>query len=561
MPVVTFSKKYLSRLLSVKMTEKELIGHIGRFGCNVERSEGDEISIEVSPNRPDLFGAVGFARSLKNFIHRSKKLGYGLEDKEPIFTVGVGSEAGAIRPYIACLVALNLKLNEDALTDIINFTEKLCETYGRARKKIAIGIHDLDRIEPPLHYNAYLDEKYTPLGEKAERYFSDVVESTEKGKRYGYTIGSQAEGKLRYPALKDSRGAISLIPILNSERTRVTTKTSDVFVDITGMHEASINKISDLLAAMFMDMGAQIKRVEIAYPGKNLLTPSLEARQIRIPLGLAESEIGVEIGPSNMISLANKMGYEAALLGNGIRFSVPEYRLDVINEQDIVEDIAIAYGYDYIQPVPILSRMQGGLDPSETLLDSLSEAMVGMGFSEVMNSYLTNEESNFTEMSIADAKAYLAASGADYIRLKNAKAQTLTMMRTWALPSLLRNIALSRHEGMPQKLFELDFAFTLEKGIPREDRHLACVHADSGSNFNDMKAVVGAIAYFLGLAFGTAPKDHPSFIKGRCAKITLGKKEIGIFGELHPQVLNNLGIEEPASAMEINAEALVDAKA
>ncbi len=561
MPVVTFSKKYLFHLLSVKMTEKELTGHIGKFGCNVERSEGDEISIEVSPNRPDIFGAVGFARSLKNFLHRSKKLEYGLEDTEPIFSVRVGSDVGAIRPYIACLAALNLKISEDALTDMISFTEKLCETYGRSRKKIAIGIHDLDKIEPPLHYNAYLDEKFTPLGEKAERYFSDVVGSTEKGKKYGYTIGAQAGGRQRYPALKDSKGAISLIPILNSERTRVTTKTRDIFVDVTGMHEASINKISDLLAAMFMDMGAKVKRVEIAYPGKTIATPLLEARQIQIQAGLADREIGVEIGPSNMISLANKMGYKAALLGNEIRFSVPEYRLDVINEQDIVEDIAIAYGYEYIQPMPILSNVQGSIDPSEALLDSLSEAMVGMGFSEEMNSYLTNEESNFAEMCMADGKTYLSAIGADYIRLKNAKAQTLTMMRTWALPSLLRNIALSRHESMPQKLFELDFTFTTEKGIPREDRHLACVHTDSGSNFNDMKAVVEAIAYFLGLGFDIAPAEHPSFIKGRCAKITLAKKEIGVFGEIHPQVLSNLGIEEPTSAMEINAEALVDAKA
>lgn len=549
MPVVTFSKRYLLRLMSMSMPDKELEAQISKLGCQVERLNGDEISIEVSPNRPDLFGAVGFARSLKNFMHRSKRLVYQIEDETPALEINVGKEVGKVRPYIASLLALNLKLDDAALADIINFTEKLCETYGRSRKKIAIGLHDFDQVEPPLHYNAYQDEKFVPLNEREERSFSEVLKTTEKGMKYGYTI--EGSGK-RYPALKDNQGVLSFIPILNSERTRVTTRTRNILVDMTGMYEEPVNKTSDLLAAMFMDLGAEVKKVEIAYPGKTAFTPPLERRYLSMPLSLAEGEIGVPIGFNNVISLANKMGYEAALAGNDIRFSIPEYRMDVINEQDLVEDVAIAYGYDYIQPVRITARQQGSMEPKELLFDSISEAMLGLGFSEMVNTYLTNEETNFTDMRINDIGKYLSARKADYIRLKNAKAQSITMMRTWILPSLLKNVGMSTHEKMPQRIFELDMAFSIEKKVPLEKHHLAGVSADPRSNFNNMKGTVEAVAYFLRMEWEVEGYDHESFIKGRCAKINMGKETIGMFGELHPEVLNNFGIEEPASAFEIN---------
>ena len=548
MPVITFNKKYLFKLMSMTLSDDELKAQARKLGFGTERLNKDEISIEITPNRPDLYGAVGLARSLKNFMHRSKKLVYEIKDETPVLKITVGKEVSEVRPFIASMAVYGIKLDEATLADIINFTEKLCETYGRSRKKIAIGLHDLDQVEPPLHYNAYPDDRFIPLNDNQEKSFSEILKTTDKGIKYGYTIGDSK----RYPALKDNVGVLSFIPILNSERTRVTVKTKNILVDMTGLYEDSVNKTADVLAAMFIDLGASVKKVEIAYPGKHTLTPLLATQYITLPFSMTEEEIGVQIGFNNVISLANKMGYEAALVGKDMRFRVPEYRMDIINEQDIVEDIAIAYGYDFIQPLPILSTQKGELEPKEAVFDELSDAMVGMGFSEMLNTYLTNEETNFHEMRIKNIDSYLSAYKTDYIKLKNAKAESLSMMRTWILPSLLKNIAISRHEKMPQKLFELDMVFYLSKKIAMEDYHLAGVYVDPKSNFNNIKGIIESLAYFLSMDWKIEKYEHESSIKGRCAKISFGKEMIGLFGELHPEVLSNFGIEEPTTAFEID---------
>lgn len=126
------------------------------------------------------------------------------------------------------------------------------------------------------------------------------------------------------------------------------------------------------------------------------------------------------------------------------------------------------------------------------------------------------------------------------------------MMRTWLLPSLLRCIGLSVHEKMPQKFFELEMAFRVESEKPVEEYHIAAVETDSKANFNKIKAVVESIAYMLGLKFEIKKLEHESFITGRCAGIYMNGAKIGFFGELHPQVMNNFGVEEPTIAFELS---------
>ena len=553
MPVITFNKKYLFSLLPKGTTEEKLNGQTYKMGFEPEQTGEKEVSLEITPNRPDLYSAVGFARAFKNFNHKNKKLKYELGNEEPELEISVGREAANVRPFIASIAVHGIHLDEEILADLINFSEKFSETYGRYRKKIAIGMHDLDLIHGQLHYNAYEDERYMPLNYRGEKLFSEVLKETEKGQKYGSIISTSG----RYPALKDSEGAISLIPILNSERTKVTTKTRNMLVDITGIYREPVEKTADLIASIFMDLGAIIKPVRINYPGNERITPSLEKRYISMALTLAESEIGVPIGSSNIISLANKAGYEAALVGDKVRFRIPEYRLDIINEQDIVEDIAIAYGYDYINPTPILASQTGALLPEEEYFDMISGALTGMGFTEEVNTYLSNESSNFTAMRIKETQGFSPKEKMEYVKLKNSKAASLTMMRTWLLPSLLRNLGSSLHDSMPQKLFELDMAFAMLKEKPLEEYHLAAVDAGPRSNLNGIKAVISEISYLFGINLDVGESDHGSFIKGRSAVLLHEGTIAGIFGELHPEVLQSFGIEEPTSAFEINLNAIL----
>ena len=538
MPTSSHSRKYLYSLLGYQPSDDELSKLLDSLGMTLDNASRESIEVEYQANRPDLISTVGLARSIRYFTGKRSSFEYKVEEPLQGFEVSVGRRVAKIRPFFAAMVVKGLELSSDSLLDLINFTEKLTITYGRNRKRVAIGLHDLSKVEPPLTYDAFPDEEYDALRSGRMRY-SEVLKNTSKGKAYAQlcNVGDY------YCALKDKRGTLSLIPVLNSERTMVTEKTADMLVDITGTNSFVVEKTADIVAANMIDMGAKVYKVSIKKNGRQYTTPSMSTLELSVPLSRFSYELGVRLAFNNVISLANKMGIQAALVGRNIRFTVPAYRADIINDQDIVEDIAVAYGYDYIQPIPVVSIRQGALSERQKTADELRHMLNGLGFFETMSSYLTNEETNYAKMRLKpDSKQ---------IRLANAKAITITMMRTWLLPSLLLSLSKSQHDKLPHRLFELDMCFYLDSGKVKEAYDLAGIISDSSIDFNELSSVVSAIASFLGKKLETKPFDHASFIPGRCASIWLDGKHAGFYGELHPEVLENFGVQAPAMAFEL----------
>ncbi|MDE1856173.1 MAG: phenylalanine--tRNA ligase subunit beta [Candidatus Micrarchaeota archaeon] len=536
----TFNKSYLFKLLGTKLLDKKLEELIMKMGFDVEGHTKEEVQIDFPANRPDLIDIVGFARAARNFMHKGREIRYETQSTTPEFEIEVGTAVKDIRPFISGMVVKGIKFDEESLRHLLNFTEKFTSNFGRGRRKLAIGLHDLSSVEPPLVYDAIPDETFLALNMPKSMKFSQILSSSDKGKAYASTL----QGSKLYPAVKDAKGAISLVPILNSERTKVTASTNSMFIEITGTNRYAVEKSADLFASIFIDMGAKVLPIKVRYGNSSTILPKMEETQIKIPLIKIESQIGVIIGFNNVISLANKMGYKAGLLGRDIKFWVPTYRLDVINDQDVVEDIAIGYGYDYIQPVPVFAEQVGELEESSKRNARLSETMLGLGFSEALNSFMSNEETNF-------AKMRLAKPASSYVKVRDAKMQQITMLRTWVIPSLLSNIGMSLHEKMPQRLFETDYAFTIDKKI-NEVQNLAGVITDPKANFNQIKSVVESVMRSIGAQYQIRESLHRSFIEGRSASIILNGNEIGVFGELHPEVLVNFGIEEPSVAFEIS---------
>ncbi len=543
MPISKYNKKYLAEKLGFEIDDKTLFRNMGNMGLSIERATKDEIDVEFW-NRPDLLSTVGLARAVKYFMRRSREFDYKVGTEESKFVINVGSHVGKIRPFIAGLVVRNMQLREEDLLEIINFTEKLSETYGVRRELMALGLHDLRDVSPPFFYDAYEDEEFIPLNRQKRMRYSEVMKGDERGRKYG----ALGEKEKRYVALKDARGTMSVIPIINSERTRITRTTTDMLVDITGTSKYIIEKTADLLAANFIDMGYDVSTILVDYGRGAYAIPKMEGAEITIPLEQMNKEIGVAIGFNNVILLANKMGYEASLVGTKIRFRVPTYRLDVINEQDVIEDVAVAYGYDYIQPIPVPATQVGKPQAKEEERNRIGEIMVGLGYSEMLNSYLTNEDVNFKKMRLE--------SKDNYVTIANPKTETLTMLRTWLMPSLLKNLGQSMHDKMPISIFELDMAFDLHVNEPNEKYHLAAVTCNAGVNFNDVKAAFEGLAEKLEIKCEVKKADHKSFIEGRCAGIEVNQKNVGFLGEIHPEVLTSFGVEEPTVGFEINLDAI-----
>ena len=548
MPVMKINKSYLSSLLKLKISDEQLRDQILKLGLEIESMTKNEIEIELHLSRPDLLDPVGIARALRYFMHKSDKFHYKLGSNKPEMTINVSSSVKDVRPFIAGMVVKGIRFDEVSLQQLMAFTDKFCDTFGRERKKIAVGIHDYDSIEKTnLSYTLSKDDKFVALNSKEQESFSSILKTNRKGIDYGEAIAYGGSG---YPVLKDSKGILALIPIINSERTKVTKSTKNLFVDVTGNSEYAIGKSIDMLAAMFMDMGGTIYPVVTAYGSSKKIYPVMDSGYISIALEDIWKSLGVKFDYRAAISLANKMGYEAASVGKKIRFSLPEYRIDIINEQDIIEDIAIAYGYDYIQPIGLPSYNAGSLESTTLKNRNLESMMTGMGFTQVMNSYLTNQSVNYEKMEVKKTRD-------EAVTIANSVNSSVSMLRTWLLPSLMGNLSRSQHERMPHRLFELDMAFSVNasKKVSEEYR-IAAVVSDPKANLNDIKAVLEELMYLNRIKYTVSKCVHGSFIEGRCGEIKVDGKSVGFFGEIHPKILNNFSIDEPVSAFEINLHGL-----
>ena len=434
----------------------------------------------------------------------------------------------------------NINFDEISLTDIFNFSEKLSDTMGRMRKKMAIGIHSLDAISGDLSFEISQDSEFIPLKSNTKQLFSQILANNEKGKKYGQTLENN-----NYPVLKDSKGIIALVPIINSDRTAVNINTKNLFIEVTGTSKYLVDKITDVLSTTFVDIGGDLFPIIVTIKNKQEVFPKLSNSELNIPISQISNELGIKLTANNILSLANKVGYDAVSIGNKIRFRIPQYRMDILNDQDIVEDIGIAYGYDYIPFEKLSSIIPGKLLQSTEIFETLSNSLVGLGFTESMSTYLTNENKNFKLPRLE------LPNSSKYISLKNSKSNNITMARTWILPSLLNVIALSKHDKMPQRVFELDIVFDISDGKPNEKYHLSAISVDSHSNFNFIKSVIESILSISGIPFSITELSHNSFIEGRCASIIINGTKKGFFGEINPLVLKNFGIEEPSVAFEL----------
>ena len=535
MPTLTFNKKKLLKLIGKELKDVELGELINRLKSNVEEITENEVKVELTADRSDMFVLEGFARALKNFI--------GWESREiKIFNsnVIVRQDEVPVRPYIACVIVKNVKLDDEDIKDLMNVQEILHETIGRKRKKVAIGLHDFDKIEGEIFYKGVSrNDKFVPLGETEEMSLIDVVAKTEKGKKYGSLIINAN----KWPAFVDDKGIFSFPPVLNSERTKITESTRNIFIDVTGIDKNAVKQAMNILVLIFGERGCRIEGVKIK--GKReIFTPEWIETSIEIEKKRIEKFLGERFEDEELKSLLKKMGYKVVVDKDKIVAIVPPYRFDVFSEVDVIEDIAIAYGYNNFNPELPNVFTKGEILESEKVCNEIRELLVGFGFQEIVRPILTNEELQFKKMMV-EGRA---------IKVKNPVSELYTQLRRWLLPSLMDFLSKNTKEPYPQKIFEVGDVVLLDEKSEngaKEIRKVAAAIAANGSYFAEMKKIAEEIAKKLNLDVEFRDDRHPSFIDGRFARIYSAKEEIGFFGEINPQVLENFKIYIPVAALEI----------
>jgi len=538
MTTVTYSKNDLLSLIGKNLSDEELKEIIDQIKPSVEKITSDEIIVEHYADRPDLFGIEGLGRAIRQYL--------GIQKKEKFVSKNSGltvvAENVNVRPFIACTVVKNVKLTDDLIKSLMNIQEVLHETFGRKRARVAIGVHDYDEIVPPIKYVAASPaERIIPLERAEEMSLKDVLINVEKGKDYGQII-SKAD---KWPAFVDQKGIFSFPPIINSDRTKVSGKTKNLFIDMTGTNEKIVMQTMNILVTNLAERGAKIESVKVDFGNRKIITPNLSKEKIFIDVKEANEWIGINLSSEKMISVLQKMGYEAKKMKKKLEVLIPPYRTDILHQVDIYEDIAIGFGYMNLKPQLPKLLTKGGRDEKEIFSNKVREVAVKLGLQEVLTGIMTNEKDQFDKMSL---KREQVAEVENYVSVD------YTIMRKWILPNLLKILSVNQHVTYPQQIFEVGDVIVLDKKEEtqtKNKRKISVALADSKIDFQDIASVFDAFMKSLKINHKLKEKNHSSFITGRCAVIISKNKEIGFIGEIKPEVLENWKMEMPVAAFEI----------
>ena len=546
MPVVELNLNRIKKLVSGNTTKKKIIDVLPFLGLDIESQDGDEIRIEYSPNRPDYSTDFGIALGLQGLLAIKKGVQKLNIKKTGKYEINVDSSVSKIRPFVTGIVAKNGAIDDQTIKQLMNMQEDLHFGIGRKRKKSSIGLHDLDKILFPLTYTTTTREKtFVPLNETKEKSISDILSQTDVGQNYGWVLGDSKN----VPIIIDSEvNIVSFPPIINAALTTVTTKTKNILVEVTSIEKDAAEDTLSVVSSILQTAGFQISELKIS-GGKNS-TPKLNERTIIYDPKFTSEILGIEISPSNMVTCLKKCRLDATIKGKKIKCVIPRYRFDIFGPMDLVEEIALGYGIDNLEPKLSPSTTIGAKDSVTIKTNLMTKTAVGLGLLEVVNSSLTSKKILYE---------LTKRNSSEMISVLDSKSQEHTILRDSLLSGLLENLSKNIHETYPQKLFETGVVFTKGKSI-RESINLAVVMAHKDTNFSEIKAILQSI---LRTNFKIECKTKPSsknqelFVKGKYADIYVNDKKIGEVGEICNEILDNFRIRTSVVGFEITLSGLI----
>ncbi len=544
---ITVDKKYLLKETGLKLDDNTLRQKISMMGTDPEEVTGEEIVIEIFPNRPDMLSGYSIVRAFKQFLGINPGLiKYTAHKPEKDYKVIIDKSVKEVRPCTACAIIKNLELNDLKIKEIIQLQEKLHLTFGRDRKKLAIGIYPLEKIKLPITYKALAPDKikFLPLESSREMTGTQILRQHPAGIKYADLL---KDAKV-YPIFIDAKEQIlSMPPIINSELTgRVTEKTKELFIECSGFDQKVLEKCLHIIVTAIADMGGKIYQMQVG----DKVTPSLKTEKINLDIRYIKQVLGTYIKAGEAKEALEKMGHNVKIKINFLEVEIPCYRADILGKIDLVEDLAIGYGYEnFIPTIPYVASDSKELDIN-IFQRKLRKLLAGFGLLEIKNYEIINSE----------LQTKLINNKEKPVMLLSSVSSEYNSMRTSLSGSMLGTLKFNLKNEQEAALFEIGTTFhhdkTQETNI-REEEKLGIIISNKNSNFTTAKRILATLMKELDTKFELKDINNPLFIEGRAGEIIINNKSLGRIGEINPGVLVNLELKNPAAFIEIDLDKLL----
>ncbi|SBS83266.1 phenylalanine--tRNA ligase beta subunit, putative [Plasmodium ovale curtisi] len=605
MPTISVHEEDLENKLGEKISEEKLIDICFDFGLEIDEVEiknGKKIyKIEVPANRYDLVCVEGLCRALKNFMGNFEKIEYEIKmnSKDACLKedhiVNVHESVDDKRGYIVSCILKNVYINEQVYNNIIELQEKLHHNIGKKRQVLAIGIHDYDKIKFPVQYKFEDKSKinFIPLNE------STILNGCNLLKYYEDNSNLKPYLKIlknydMYPILIDVKNNIlSLPPIINCDYTKITLKTKNLFVECTAIDkykaEIALNIICSMLS-QYCNPPYSIHSVLVSYDKNHLLEkgnyylyPSFRNKTLRCNMKYVKTLSGISNITIDDVQMLLKRMMLNVTINDTENFTVdiPFYRSDIMHCCDIVEDIAIAYGYGNIMNSEEIAISKKHL--LNTCTDLFRNALVECTYIEVMTNALLSKKENYIYM-LRHFKNYENVNInlneynplAPPIQIMNSKTSEYEILRTSLIVNLLKFVSANKHRELPLRFFEIgDVSYAAQNKTDTNainKRYLSVIFADKfTAGFEELhgllEIVLREFQLFNDYKIEEKKKENVSVRSDVFYKLIPREVDIvlfphrlkfGILGIIHPTVLKNFSIDIPVSVFEVNVETLLN---
>lgn len=536
--------------------------------------------IDIPANRYDMLCLEGISRALNVFRGRCEAPTYTLADMgtKPLERMVVHPETALVRPFVVCAILRGIQFNATSYNSFIDLQDKLHQNLCRNRTLVAIGTHDLATVKGPFSYEALPPEdiRFVPLKQTQEFQARELLQhyaaNDQKLKRYVPIIQSS----IVYPVILDAnRTVLSLPPIINGAHSAISLNTRDVFIECTATDLTKAKVVLNTVCAMFSQYCSvpfEIEPVNVVSPfGDENIVPDLSPRSMEVQLDYINSCTGLALSAEDCKTLLKKMQLEAEVANSGssLRVCVPVTRSDILHACDVMEDIAIAYGYNNL-PKRVPDTVTVGRElPLNQLSDLLRMECAMAGFTEVLTWALCSHAEVFDNLRRED-------NGNTAVCIGNPATAEFEVCRTTLLSGVLKTISANRDTPLPIKLFEISdvILLSVEADVGAvNQRRLVAVNCDKTSGFEVIHGLLNRVMEVLRVPFlgdedvdarrmqtrydggyEWRAEENDTFFPGRAAAIYARGKRVGEFGVVHPEVLSAFDISYPVAALELNLE-------
>jgi phenylalanyl-tRNA synthetase beta chain len=526
------------------------------------------VEFEITPNRPDCLSVIGLAREAAATFNAPLRL------HEPVVKGGadgnltdlldVETPAADLCPRYTARMVRNVKIAPSP-------------KWMRERLR-AMGVRPINNIVDITNY--VMLEYGQPMHAFDYRYVKGgkiVVRRAEEGEELTTLDGNVRKLTHDHLVIADDTRAVGLAGIMGGLNSEIVSDTADVVFESANFNGTCIRK-GALALGMRTEASAKYEKgldplntlpavnracelVELLGAGEvvdgviDILNYVPQPTTLKLRPDKINDLLGTDVDTAEMVRVLEKLDFTV----NGDDVTVPSWRSDVAHYSDLAEEVARFYGYNNI-PCTLQrgETTQGGYSPEQKLERSLGEVCRSMGYDEIITySFISPTYYDKIRWPENDPRR-------KSMKICNPLGEDTSIMRTTVLPSMLE--ILSRNYNFRNKsvrLYELGRTyFEREDGMADEPKVLSLGAYGGNMDFFRLKGAVEAILKDIRAADATfeAVTDNPSYHPGRCARVLVGGKEVGVFGQIHPLVAQNYGVSEELYCAELSFDALFAAR-